>query len=656
MANEITGGGQSLADQLPSTDNPVLDELLHIMVSRFEVLVERGFLAPHFLNKMVESPNEVLKFIRQNRAVVADTLNKRLNRTQRPTREDLERRGIVPRGYFNYGHEMAMKTKHRRKSSTTQDLEMQLKLRPHKEDIIRKGVVSKHEMEQGGYYELDDTKLVDLMEEEDNEYYDDHNEMLQVDEGQISILSSLLFKTISSALAKSCVDTQHEEGAVLQEMVAMNAEMAALRDVLDKYLLSSDIGQIQQSDEHMVRDKFHSIQTKLVHISSKQNSIHEKLRILHSVERSMVSLQNKYQMRLSALKKTETQVLSELREQKQRRDRALKIMYAEKSHKSWAMTKLDYTINIAKESDDVQFVSELSKFVNSLKNISEHQKQIVRDFETTIDDLETNLIRLRYDMSKVRTMTFKKIYDLHKQVQLADTLELGYDTRRLSVASATEVEREKRHHNIKIRRQLTTLEAEIKSFDYALYERNLKQCIDVEYIMSNAKLKSFFAVFIQTVAQTVIDIELTWNNLNSELPPIDGHVTVTALCNSLYGVHNVLDTMESVLDLNEKLSKCVTFIDTIKRAIDANRKVKTFEVNDVILIVARKLCIQCVDDIDQIDLEQVPKYAQDKSIQLFQTVLNGRNKMFKIDPISEMDAAEQILQQIYGVKMKKIVI
>merc|ERR1712154_268019 len=129
---------------------------------------------------------------------------------------------------------------------------------------------------------------------------------------------------------------------------------------------------IHENDENVVRDKFHSIQ--------------EKLRILHSVERSMISLQNNYQIRLSALKKTEMQILKDLQEQKQRRDRAIKIMYAEKSHKSWAMTKLDYTINVAKDynqqrdsnegnnddlKEDIEFVNELEKFLTSLRNISE---------------------------------------------------------------------------------------------------------------------------------------------------------------------------------------------------------------------------------------------------------------------------------------------
>merc|ERR1719410_2451347 len=156
---------------------------------------------------MINNPNEVIKFIRQNRAVVADTLNKRLSFAQRPSRADLERMGIVPRGYFEHGHDMAVKSKHRRKSTATQDLEMMLKLRPQKEDIVKKGIANKAEMEQ--FYELDDTKLDGMgnLSDDDNDYYDASDNEEQSEEVlDVSILSSLLFKTISEALNKSCLD------------------------------------------------------------------------------------------------------------------------------------------------------------------------------------------------------------------------------------------------------------------------------------------------------------------------------------------------------------------------------------------------------------------------------------------------------------------
>ena len=690
--------------------NLALQELVSIMTKRFQDLVERGFLAPHFLNKMISDPSEVIKFIRQNRQVVSDTLNKRLNKKIRPTPQQLEDKGVVPKGYFDFGHDIAMKSKHRRKSSAQQDLAMMLKLRPQKEDIIKKGVIDKSQMET--FYELDDTKLDDMAMDE-NDYYDNNDD--EEENYTISILSSLLFKTISEALKKSCLDTQEQENTVLLEMVEMNNEMKSLRNILDKYFLSQNgiDTMLHENDENAVREKFHSIQEKLLHISSRQNRIHEKLRILHSVERSMISLQNNYQIRLSSLKKTEMNILNDLQTQKQRRDRAIKIMYAEKSHQSWALTKLDYTVNIAKEyndkrqsndykdddddtlSEDINFVNELEKFLLSLRNISEHQKQIVRDFDNQIEELEAHLLSIRYDMSKVRTMTFKKIYDLHKQVQIAESLELGY--RRLSVASATEIERERRHHSIKIQRQLNTLNNQIKEFNYKIYEKNLKEIVDIQIIMSHKKLKTFFAVFIQTFSQTVIDIELTYNNLNSLLPPIDGGA-VNSLCDSLYGIDNVLNKIESKKTpfLNDKLTKCFKFIKKIKKAIkiqqkqqeleqqtnndnnnknnddekkynddDDNKyndnnnnnsnkkkkksqKIKTFQVNNVILIIARKLCINLKEEIEIKQDSQIARYAEMKTIDIFETILNG-TKIFKKDPISQIDASRMILSKVYGI-------
>eukprot|EP00486_Rosalina_sp_Unknown_P012865 CAMPEP_0201578228 /NCGR_PEP_ID=MMETSP0190_2-20130828/25021_1 /ASSEMBLY_ACC=CAM_ASM_000263 /TAXON_ID=37353 /ORGANISM="Rosalina sp." /LENGTH=174 /DNA_ID=CAMNT_0048011181 /DNA_START=38 /DNA_END=559 /DNA_ORIENTATION=+ len=101
----------------PVSDNPIMNELVNIMIRRFEHLVERGFLNPSFLTKIKTDPQEILRFIRQNRAVVGDQLNRRLDPTIRPKPEQLERLGIVPRGYFKAGqHAQAMKRKHRRKS------------------------------------------------------------------------------------------------------------------------------------------------------------------------------------------------------------------------------------------------------------------------------------------------------------------------------------------------------------------------------------------------------------------------------------------------------------------------------------------------------------------------------------------------------------
>ena len=612
---------------------------------------------------------------------------------------------------------MAMRSKHRRKSTVNMDLEMALKLRPEKEDIIKQGVVSKQQMEHRDYYELDDTKLDELVHDE-NDYYDDSDIDEQFD-GQIpwetSVLSTLLFKTIDEALQKSCIDTQQQEQVVLQEMMEMNSEMKTLRDSLDRYFLSGDISENarQEHDENMVRDKFHSIQQKLLHITERQNRIHEKLRILHSVEQSMKSLQDHYHISLRRHKNTEMQILLQLQHQKSARDRALKIMYAEKSHKIWAMTKLDYTIHVAKQynalsadpahsdtdskshrdgnrsSEDGRFVRDLESFLSSLRNISEHQKSIVREFDESIDHLDSDLLAVRYEMSKVRTMTFKKIYDLHKQVQIAENLELGY--RRLSVASATEIERERRHHTIKIRRQLTTLDAQVNGGHHGRNGRNgrwqiekrLQGIRDMEVVMSNGKLKAFFSVYAQTMAQSILDIEMTHNNLNSSLPPVDGGKG-NELCSHLYGIDVVLDEIgdDREWSLRDKLSKCTKFVRKIKRAIKSEReraaqqkgyrvnpfykeraakqregRVKLFKVNKVVFIVARSLCVDRVfsEQIKNREDSEISQFAEEKMKDLFRDILRGK-KIFRKDPKSRIEAARRILKKVYGVQFEQLVI
>ena len=245
---------------------------------------------------------------------------------------------------------------------------------------------------------------------------------------EISIVSTLLFRTIAEALRKSCVDTQKQETNVLLQMEEMNNEMKTLRDALDKYFLDDEPDVLLfEKEEEMIRGKFHKIQSKMLTISTKQNAIHEKLRILHNVERKMVDLQNVYDKKLGQLRKNEEDVLKDLREQRSRREKAIRIRIAEKSHSNWCLAKLDYTISVAKGFDEQKeqgFVEDLNGFLKRLKGISENQNQIVHDFDFAIDELESHLLSIRHDMSKVRTMTFKKIYDLHKQVSVSYCLSL----------------------------------------------------------------------------------------------------------------------------------------------------------------------------------------------------------------------------------------
>lgn len=124
------------------------------------------------------------------------------------------------------------------------------------------------------------------------------------------------------------------------------------------------------------------------------------------------------------------------------------------------------------------------------------------------------------------------------------------------MASATEIERERRHHSTKIRRQLTTLNTQIGRFNHVLYEKNLREIIDVQSVMSDSKLKSFFSVFCQCFSQTLCDISLCYENLNcfvGDAIDDDGHDNeggdqweqqrverIKRVCLELYGIAHVL--------------------------------------------------------------------------------------------------------------------
>merc|ERR1719336_3433760 len=115
-------------------------------------------------------------------------------------------------------------------------------------------------------------------------------------------------------------------------------------------------------------------------------------------------------------------------------------------------------------------------------------------------------------------MTFKKIYDLHREVELAESLQ-DLSNRRLSVASATELERERRHFRIKIQRQIATLnnriEHNVDREQMMKYEKRLEEMVDIQRIMSDSKTKAFFAVFVQIAMATLIDIELMYRHLKT---------------------------------------------------------------------------------------------------------------------------------------------
>lgn len=117
-----------------------------------------------------------------------------------------------------------MAKRHRRRSTAGQDLAMMIKLRPSPQDIMEKGIV------------LRDTPQIEDDIKDDLDAQDNGVEVYQ-----ISILSTLLFKTIQDALQRAAYQAMEDENEILLEMQELNRKMKTLRDSLDRFLLSSNV-------------------------------------------------------------------------------------------------------------------------------------------------------------------------------------------------------------------------------------------------------------------------------------------------------------------------------------------------------------------------------------------------------------------------------
>lgn len=68
----------------------------NLITIHIEHLVDRGLLSWHFIKKIKDDPDEILRFLRQNRAIVRDKLGRKLDPSLRPSIQQLKRFGIIP--------------------------------------------------------------------------------------------------------------------------------------------------------------------------------------------------------------------------------------------------------------------------------------------------------------------------------------------------------------------------------------------------------------------------------------------------------------------------------------------------------------------------------------------------------------------------------
>ncbi|ETO18655.1 hypothetical protein RFI_18606 [Reticulomyxa filosa] len=417
-----------------------------------------------------------------------------------------------------------------------------------------------------------------------------------------------------------------------------------------------------KQDELRVRDQLQELQVEMLDLQK----VSEKYQILQKVEREVLMLQNEYNHKLGKLQREEEVILERLQHTKTSKDRNQRVRYSQRSYRHWAGAKIDFTLNMTQKHSDFlqkkinqqsansddkkqlennsQFSDGLKTFLSSLKSLTDHQQLIAREYENSIKNMESDILEIRHQMGKVRQNTFAKIHELHKNVEIAHNFELGH--RRLSVANGTEIDRERRHHDLKIQRQILTLQSQLGEVDMNSYVGRLGEIVDLEKVMSRSKLKAFFSVFVQSFCQILIDIDLAECEMDGNSLSKDPQINQAL--NNCYGIGGVLSTIDSQVSptLNAKIKKIGRFIKTLQHAISCDPLTKqsqkekahtnasqsqspttNVDIEHVIFIgsfVGRKLSChqQTQHELLSMDVSQVTAIAEVKCQDIFRAVID----------------------------------
>jgi len=245
------------------------------------------------------------------------------------------------------------------------------------------------------------------------------------------------------------------------------------------------------------------------------------------------------------------------------------------------------------------------------------------------------------------------------------------------VASATEIERERRHHTVKIRRQLATLTEQLGMFNYRLHAKQLREIMDVQRVMSDAAQKAFFAVFAQTMSAVMFDVEVAYAQQEGAG---GGNEAVSRVVKELYGVECVLERIDvDGMALEEKVVRVMRFMQIAKNAMayELHRevvmnkglgaavgvppswrqiKVETHRLNSIVVVMARKLSIHenLLQELDRIsDRRHIPRLAEMRVKNVFESILKVKdlNRLFRgRSPRSAMDVASALLRHCFGIE------
>ncbi|ETO32249.1 hypothetical protein RFI_04866 [Reticulomyxa filosa] len=213
--------------------------------------------------------SDIANMFKEQKSKASEDLKRKLSTRQK--KEQIEKRGIVPQGYFQ-SPEKALVRHHRRFSSTVDNMNIMLKMRPTAEEIVEKGMVefkgllqmyalSEDESDQ----EAEETKGTD--NGQDTKKTAGATAVLKKTAGkkkrrkldakwnehqpaEISLTRSLLFSTTQEALRKSQQQTAKVQEEVQQVVQEIARKINRLRDESDRLVTVPNVTSKMSKQNH----------------------------------------------------------------------------------------------------------------------------------------------------------------------------------------------------------------------------------------------------------------------------------------------------------------------------------------------------------------------------------------------------------------------
>ncbi|ETO26938.1 hypothetical protein RFI_10194 [Reticulomyxa filosa] len=251
------------------------------------------------------------------------------------------------------------------------------------------------------------------------------------------------------ALDDSVTQTQQAQEKIIRMMQDIIEHILRLRVVLR----GLDMESVTEAEESQMENELNALQSKLMATNGEKDKFEKRLEELENVRSHVFELQNDHFQRLQVFRQREESILRKLQRIRSAKARSERIIAMESSHRLWAVTKLEFTLQctqthsqhllnkmdkltpVSPSAKDFelqlqsngQFICDLNAFLDSLTKTTDHQQKITKQYQATIERLELDLATLRHDAHTFCRNTMEQIYQLHKSIQFVDDVDLPRD-------------------------------------------------------------------------------------------------------------------------------------------------------------------------------------------------------------------------------------